>query len=359
MPLSDASAPVFQGVPVIDISALVAFQQDSEFEAALEQPQGALKELVDAVAAAATEWGFFYIAHHGLSAQQLSTFKTKAKEFFALPKSVKDTIRRSPDNQRGFYDDETTKNKKDWKETFDYASAQDDLPATEHSTRRLLKDQNRWLAEDLLPGFKQTVRQYYDSLEVVASRLVKIFAAALGAPVHVFDEYFRAVRNGQVVKDQNGRVRLNFYPVSPDPENTMGVYHHTDGAVLTLLLQDDNVTSLQVFHRDFQRWVFVPPVENTFVVNIGDLIQVWSNDRFIAPLHRVVSSGSQSRLSAPFFYLPSYDAEIKPVITKDSNEKPKYHPFNFGDFRQTKVLSNIIDIGREDLQITQFKVAVE
>lgn len=355
-------------VPVIDIGALVSYSHDADVEAALEKSEGPLRETVTAIRDAATEWGFFYITNHGLSEQQLATVQSLARQFFALPAEVKNTIRRQPENARGYFDNELTKNKKDWKEVFDYAGRQEDGPVNEKIYKRHLKDQNLWLEEETLPGFRQSMRDYFDSLESVSRRLLKVFAVGLGEKANFFDKYFQKAKSenseegsqaeGEAsigLKDHNASLaRLNHYPVSLDPENTMGVYHHTDGGTLTVLLQDDSVNSLQVFHREKQKWVFVPPIKNTFVVNIGDIVQVWSNDKFIAPLHRVVSSETHNRISAPFFYLPSYDAEVKPVVV-NSSEKPKYRPFNFGKFWLEKVVGNIVDLG-EDLQITKFKI---
>lgn len=105
----------------------------------------------------------------------------------------------------------------------------------------------------------------------------------------------------------------------------MSVYNHTDGAALIVLLQDDNVATLQVLHREQQKSVLIAPVKYTFVINIGDTTQVWSNDKFVAP-----ATNKADRYSVSFFYQLLYGVDIKPIIV-DAEEKPKYRRHNYGD----------------------------
>ncbi|KAF4322733.1 hypothetical protein G195_003489 [Phytophthora kernoviae 00238/432] len=95
----------------------------------------------------------------------------------------------------------------------------------------------------------------------------------------------------------------------------MGVYDHTDFGALTVLLQDDEVTTLQAFHRESQTWTNVPPRKGTYTINIGDMVQIWSNDQFKAPPHRVLAS-DKGRYSVPFFYNPSYKSQIESIVVK-------------------------------------------
>lgn len=163
--------------------------------------------------------------------------------------------------------------------------------------------------------------------------------------------------SGPAVHRNSSVFRLNHYPVAPEPETTMGVYHHTDAGALTVLLQDDEVASLQVFHRGSHEWHFVPPIKDTYVINIGDLVQVWSNDKFIAPLHRVLASGTKSRFSAPYFYNPSFRTIMQPIIVGE-NEKPKYKPLDWLEYLREKIEGNITDIG-EDIHISHFRINEE
>ncbi|ETI33710.1 hypothetical protein L914_18872 [Phytophthora nicotianae] len=333
-------------VPVVDIGALMAFSNDIEVDSALRDPNhGDLEKTIEEVRAAASEWGFFYITNHGLSEQQVSEFQTALRSFFRLPKETKRTIRRSATNNRGYVEGELTKNKTDWKECFDFAGTGEDAPvADEHE--RLGEDRNQWLEETTLPGFRTEMRSYYNKMEHIARRLLKVFAVALGEEPAFFDRFFRS--------NASSTMRLNHYPVAPEPERTMGVYHHTDSGALTILMQDDEVATLQVLHRESQTWVNVPPRKGTYTINIGDMMQVWSNDQFVAPLHRVLASNEAERFSAPFFYSPSYNVQVEPIVVK-LGDVPNYRPISWRQFRLARFKGNYADLGKEN-QIGDYKI---
>ncbi|KAF1319953.1 2og-fe alamin adenosyltransferase, partial [Globisporangium splendens] len=345
-------------VPVLDIGALMACATDADVAAMLANDSA----MLSALRAAATDWGFFYIANHGVTPEQLVRFQRSMRDFFYLPKATKSCVSRTADNARGYFDDELTKNKTDWKEGFDFAGRQEDGPADDAVYKRIGKDQNQWLDDATLPGFQSTMMQYFDSMEHLSRRILMLFAVALGEHVNFFDQFFHSnggdASKGAVAKDSNSSfLRLNHYPVAPEPEKTMGVYHHTDAGALTVLLQDDNVASLQVFHRETQEWYLIPPRPDTFVINIGDMVQIWSNDKFMAPLHRVLANGTSERFSAPFFYNPSYDANVQPVIV-DANESAKYRPLSWRHFRSQRFAGDYANVG-EEIQISHYKINTE
>ncbi|GAB9475604.1 2og-fe alamin adenosyltransferase [Globisporangium polare] len=353
------TAAALQSVPVIDIGALMACEGDAQVIATLHDPEDPFHDTIAALRAAASEWGFFYIANHGVTPEQLKTFQRSMRAFFALPKEIKARVRRNAENARGYFDDELTKNKTDWKEGFDFAGRQEDGPPNDAVYQRIGKDENQWLDDDALVGFKQSMTEYFDRMEHISRRLLMLFAVALGEKVNFFDQFFHSnggdVSKGAVAKDNNSSfLRLNHYPVAPNPESTMGVYHHTDAGAVTVLLQDDEVASLQVFHRESQQWHLIPPRKDTFVINIGDMVQIWSNDKFVAPLHRVLANGSQERFSAPFFYNPSYDASVEPVVV-DKNEKPTYKPLSWRHFRSQRFAGDYANVG-EEIQIAHYKI---
>ncbi|GMF27369.1 unnamed protein product [Phytophthora fragariaefolia] len=333
-------------VPVIDIEALMVLPTDAEVDVAMQNlKNSALREIVANVRASSSEWGFFYIDNHGTSDQEVEKFQAVMHSFFRLPPGIKRTIRRHATNNRGYVEDELTKNKTDWKECFDFAGAGEDGPLTD-TLERLGEDQNQWLDESTLPGFRGEMRSYYDKMEHIARRLLKVFAVALGKKPTFFDQFFSS--------NASSTMRLNHYPVAPEPEKTMGVYHHTDSGALTILLQDDKVASLQVLHRESQRWVDVPPRNGTYTINIGDMIQVWSNDQFVAPLHRVLASSKADSFSAPFFYSPSYNVQVEPIVTKPG-DVANYRPISWRTFRLARFKGNYADLGKEN-QIGDYKI---
>jgi|UniRef100_K3WAM5 isopenicillin N synthase-like dioxygenase len=349
-------------VPIVDIGALMAAKTDADVDATLRDPTGPFQATVEALRSAAVDWGFFYITNHGISPQQMEEFQTAMRAFFALPQEIKNRIRRTPDNSRGYFDGELTKNKVDWKQVFDFAGPQEDGPPDETVYKRMSNDQNRWLDEDVVPGFRETMTKYANQMQHISRRILMLFAVTLGERFDFFDQFYRNPLKeydpSKATKEEelqsSSLLRLNYYPVSSDPASTMGVYEHTDPGALTVLLQDDEVASLQVFHRGSQQWLMVPPIEDTFVINIGDMVQIWSNDKFIAPLHRVLASGDKERYSAPYFHHPSYEAAVKPVIVNES-ERPKYHAITWRQFMTERVAGNYADFG-EEIQISRFQI---
>ncbi len=147
-------------------------------------------------------------------------------------------------------------------------------------------------------------------------------------------------------------LRLNFYPVEDSlieehgSEADLGIHHHTDAGALTVLLQD-GVGGLQVFRDGY--WHDVHAVEGAFTINIGDMTQVWSNDAYPAPVHRVLAMDQSERISIPYFYNPSYDADIAPL-----RGEPRYKSINWGEFRRRRADGDFSDYGTE-VQISQYR----
>uniref|UniRef100_A0AAV1U7W4 Fe2OG dioxygenase domain-containing protein n=1 Tax=Peronospora matthiolae TaxID=2874970 RepID=A0AAV1U7W4_9STRA len=335
-------------VPVVDVSALMALPTDAHVDEAVRDARASgLHATISEIRAAATDWGFWYITNHGLSKHELATFQNQMRSFFRLSLDVKRRVARGVLNSRGYFDNELTKNKTDWKECFDVSGIQEDGPTKHPKHERMGEDENQWPLEVLLPGFSPGILEYYCKMERLSRRLVKVCAAALGQEPTVFDPFFN--------EDNSSFLRLNHYPVAPMPDKTMGVHHHTDAGALTILLQDDEVASLQVLHRESKTWTLVPPREGTFVVNVGDMMQVWSNDVFVAPLHRVLANGCTDRFSAPFFYNPSYKTQVQPLVGKEGEDEPRYRPLSWRAFRQARFQGDYADSGKE-VQIGDYKI---
>ncbi|MDX1412194.1 MAG: 2OG-Fe(II) oxygenase family protein, partial [Nitrospirales bacterium] len=100
----------------------------------------------------------------------------------------------------------------------------------------------------------------------------------------------------------------------------------------------------------------VEPMAGALVVNIGDIVQVWSNDRYRAPLHRVLPSAARDRYSLPFFLNPSYEAEYSPLpeLTNESSP-PRYRTINWGEFRWNRQQGDFADYGSEN-QISDYRI---
>lgn len=175
---SDVAKRILE-VPVIDIGALMTCQDDATVGQVLREDNPALREVIVNVRAAAAEWGFFYIKNHGVSEVQMQRFQNAMRAFFALPNDAKNLLRRSKTNQRGYSDHEFTKQLLDNKEVFDVGGPAIDGPPGD-GVERLAQEQNQWPADNVLPGFRATMTEYFSDMTHIARRLIQVFAVALG-----------------------------------------------------------------------------------------------------------------------------------------------------------------------------------
>lgn len=298
------------------------------------------REAIDAIARACEEWGFFQVVGHGIDPAMQDHFIAETKRFFHQSTEVKRQTLRDETNPMGFYDQELTKNTRDWKEVFDYGIDRRDPGANLPS---------RWPVG--LAGFADVMNAWYDACEEVSFTLLVALADAMGVNAAVLTSCFAPVNTSFV--------RLNYYPVCHDPApgdspsviaaGSLGVNRHTDAGALTVLVQD-NVPALQV-NRD-ERWYTITPEPGGLIINAGDMLQVWSNDRFRAAEHRVIASSNRERFSAPYFFNPSFDTNCVPLGADD--EDALYHPINWGHFRTQRAHGDYGDFG-EEIQISQFR----
>lgn len=289
-----------------------------------------------AIDRACREWGFFQIVGHDIDPALQERLFAVAREFFEQPSDTKRSILRDADNPWGYFDQELTKRRQDWKEIFDFGPTDGE------------RQQPRWPAGALRGRFERTLREYYGRCEALALQLLSAIAANLGVP---FEPIAKAFGRGHT-----SFLRLNHYPRHPDADaadaGTFGVGEHTDSGALTVLLQDDQA-GLEVC-RD-GRWHLVQPVPGALVVNIGDIAQVWSNDRYRAPLHRVITNPEHERYSVPFFLNPSYDTSYEPLTTTSSGDEPaRYRPIHWREFRALRAAGDYADLG-EEIQIAHYR----
>jgi isopenicillin N synthase-like dioxygenase len=164
---------------------------------------------------------------------------------------------------------------------------------------------------------------------------------------------------------RSSHVRLNHYtigdPVPPDEReglNELGdvaLGHHTDSGILTLLVQD-NTGGLQAQTGDGE-WIDIEPRPGTIVVNLADCMQVFTNDRYRAAVHRVLPMTGRDRMSIPYFLNPRIDAVIAP-IDELAGVTPRYRPFEFRTFINARGADNYADAGVDDAQITDYSITV-
>lgn len=183
-----------------------------------------------------------------------------------------------------------------------------------------MQGENAW---PRMSDFKPNVASYYSNVLMLARRLVKLLAKVLELPDDHFDS---------AVKQPGAMLRLLKYPAQdPRDPDALGIGAHTDIEAFTILCQGEQ-PALQILNVDGQ-WIQAPPVEETFVVNIGDMLARWSNDVFISTVHRVHNSTGCERYSIPFFFGPSYDTVLQPLPTCIPEDgKASYDPIVAGDY---------------------------
>ncbi len=185
----------------------------------------------------------------------------------------------------------------DFKEVFDCGT---ELPADDPLATHTYYAPNLWPTEPA--GFRETVTDYYQRATTLSIDLLSAIASAIGEPA----DYFRNKFDKPMAL-----LRGNYYPVRPDEatKRDFGIAPHTDYGCLTLLAMDGSA-GLEVEARSGE-WVPVTVQPGTFVINFGEMLQMWSRGRIVATSHRVIG-GSNERLSIPFFFNPRVDVNVAP-----------------------------------------------
>lgn len=264
--------------------------------------------------------GFFYVRNHGVSRAALDATVAQALAFFREPQDRKLAVRVSA-HHRGFIPIGEAKMyggaRPDLKESFIWGL--DIAPDDTDFRAGALVAPNQWPAGRA--GLREAFNRYFDATHVVGWRLMRAFAVALGLD----EQHF--VR--RIAKPISRCSAVYYPPQAPESgSEQFGVAPHTDYGCLTLVYQA-NVGGLEVYGRDRQ-WVLAHPIEDTFVVNVGDLLARWTNDRFRSTPHRVVNRSGEERLSLATFVDPQDDCLIEPVCRP--GESAHYEPVRCGDY---------------------------
>lgn len=289
-----------------------------------------------AVGEACEKIGFFLIAGHGVDEGLVQRTYHSARSFFDLPDDEKLKVRRpSAEISRGY------NLLKDQSLSYSLGvSAPPDLqesinfgPLVAHDTPYFTEGYgavhfapNRWPSQPA--DFKANAESYYRSMETLSWTIMRIFAMALDLPEDFFD--------GKIDKHVSSLRFVNYpEPVTPPVPSQLRAGAHTDYGALTILRVENAPGGLQVKDRA-GNWIDIGYVPGTFVVNIGDLMAQWTNDRWVSTLHQVVNPpvdatlGSR-RQSMVFFHQPNYDAEVACLPScHDSSNPPKYPPTTSG-----------------------------
>jgi len=306
----ETPTPASVKIPIIDISGYLSGDAQAK------------EKVVEEIRDACENQGFLQVVGHSVPQELQDRYIAAVAEFFALPLLEKEKVSQTKSKCHRGYErlggqklDELDENATaDQKEGF---SVRRDRPLG-----RFLEGPNQW--PEALPHFKDIYMEYYESVHRLSKTMFKLIALSLDLPEDHFD-YFASDPNGICL------CRSHHYPPTPPDATgrTRGVGAHTDFGALTLLLQDD-IGGLEVLHKPTGTWHSVIPIKEAYVVNIGDLMQRWTNDRYKSTMHRVISPLSgKDRYSCAFFNDGALDVVVECIPTcLKSGEKPKYGPLS-------------------------------
>ncbi|KAI4319876.1 hypothetical protein MLD38_033422 [Melastoma candidum] len=272
---------------------------------------------LDKVHDACQNWGFFEVINHGISPEFMDTLEMLAKNHYK--KSMEQKFQRlvaskGLDLERIYSELEDV----DWESTF----------FVKH-----LPESNLSEIPDLDLEYMAVIREFARKLERLAEELLDVLCENLGLEKGYLKEAFYG-SNGPTFG-----TKISNYPPCPKPELVKGLRAHTDAGGIILLFQDDKVNGLQLLKDD--KWIDVPPMRHSIVVNLGDQIETITNGRYKSVLHRVVTRTEGNRMSIASFYNPGSDAVICPAPSLVSEEEKQrnvvYPRFVFGDYMKLYV----------------------
>ncbi|KAL4282947.1 hypothetical protein GQ457_16G029760 [Hibiscus cannabinus] len=276
-------------IPVIDLEGV-------------KQNRTTRKEIVEKVRNASKTWGFFQVLNHGIPMNVMEEMKDGAHRFFEQDVETKSQFFSRDYTKRVVYNsnfDLYSAPAAKWRDTVVCSMAPD--PPN---------------PEELPAVFRGVMVEYSKQVMNLGYLLFELLSEALG----LNPDYLRDIDCAK------GLVMLShYYPICPQPELTIGSSKHADNGFLTVLLQD-NVGGLQVLHQN--QWIDVPPTRGALVINIGDLLQLISNDRFTSVDHRVLTNSVSPRVSVASFFTTALLPDsrlygpIKELVSE--NNPPKY-----------------------------------
>jgi isopenicillin N synthase-like dioxygenase len=291
-----ATEPSTASLPVIDLSLLTGTPQQQQL-------------LARSLADACLHTGFFYVSGHGIADELINRVFAESRALFGLPDAQKDAINKSLSRANRGYEPlkgQTLEpgSPPDLKEGFYIGEELDDSDPRVQAGR-FNQGANQWPVS--LPGFRDTMTEYFTALNQLSARIMEALALSLDLNQRFFDDFCHQPLS---------TLRLLHYP--PQPANPApgekGCGAHTDFGGVTILLLDDN-PGLQVWDAANEQWINANPIPGTFVVNLGDMIARWTNDRYRSTLHRVVNTSGAERYSVPFFYSGNPDHEVRCLAT--------------------------------------------
>ncbi|KJE94611.1 2OG-Fe(II) oxygenase [Capsaspora owczarzaki ATCC 30864] len=346
-------------VPVIDIAALAPGAPAADRQRVIEQLRFACRDV-----------GFFYCAGHGVPQQLLDALFSTTLDFLAKPTEYKQRIAMSNSRVfRGWFalGGELTSYRADWKEGIyfgeDLADNHPDVLA-----KKPMHGANQWPDVQDFPEYKQTVTTYMSVMTELGHTIMEGIAESLGLAPDFFRKAFTA--------NPFTPFRLFHYPADPvakheNGEERWGVGVHRDYGCLTVL-SSPNIIGLEIELKTGE-WVKARQIPGTFVVNIGDMLEVWTKGVVRAAPHRVKNVSNVNRITAPFFFDPNFDCMINPLditfsddgktatavtakdtdlssLTTNPSIRSLTFPLRYGDYILKKVQNNFPELEQMSLK---------
>lgn len=314
--------------PVFDLGA---------FERASLPERGRLAKTLDTICC---ETGFLAVGNHGVSQNSIDGIWDHAQRFFALPATEKTKVKApyagypygylGPGSE-ALAASRGEKTPPDLKESFNGGPLEIPKGQTDQDALDFCYAPTIWPLHP--PGFQAAWQGYYREMEHLAARIMQAFAMALGLDQSHFDSF--------ITQPVSALRALNYPAQDIAPEvGQLRAGAHSDYGSLTILLPQPGSKGLEILSPE-NHWIAVPPIDGAFVINIGDLMARWTNDRWKSTLHRVVNDGvTTARQSLAFFHQPNWSAEIKCLETcLKKGVEPKYSPVLSGPYLMDKFRS--------------------
>ncbi|THU73554.1 hypothetical protein C4D60_Mb04t24090 [Musa balbisiana] len=263
------------------------------------------------IADACRSYGFFQVLNHGVPVELMVKMMVIALEFFRLP----------PEEKAKHYSDDPARKMR-------LSTSFNIRKETVHNWRDYLR-LHCYPPEDYVPewpsnpsSFKEVASAYCKEVRQLGFRLLGAISLSLGLEEKYMEE---------VLGEQEQHMAINYYPKCPQPQLTYGLPAHTDPNALTILLQDPDVSGLQVLKHD--QWIAVHPQPHAFVINIGDQLQALSNGRYKSVWHRAVVNSEKERMSIASFLCPCNCATISPPEKLISEASPAmYRSYTYEEY---------------------------
>ncbi|KAJ3682031.1 hypothetical protein LUZ60_014604 [Juncus effusus] len=260
---------------------------------------------------ACESYGFFQVINHGVSEEMLGRVMDVGLAFFRLP----------PEEKAKLYSDDPAKKMR-------LSTSFNVRKETVRNWRDYLR-LHCYPLEEFVPDwpsrpdlFKEIMSTYCTQVRELGFRLFGYLSQSLGLE----EDYIK-----KVLGEQEQHMAVNYYPQCPEPELTYGLPAHTDPNALTILLQDQNVTGLQVLKED--RWIAVDPIPFALTINIGDQLQALSNGRYRSVWHRAVVNNNTERMSIASFLCPCNTALISPAKKLIGEDSPAiYRGYTYDEY---------------------------